>query len=149
MTSLSITTIKLYASFVISFAVTSMVLVYVFRTPHIILQDESMVDNQYHINTLSTLTKDFVSAVIILMIAQFIIYMSEIKDSLSRIAIVTIVVILISLVRHITVIGNETRDTPTDKTWYKSTTYMQSTSYDIIYMVTLYIVLTTTFAYIL
>lgn len=149
MTSLSVTIIKLYASFVISFAVTSMVLVYVFRTPHIILQDESMVDNQYHINTVSTLTKDFVSSVIILMIAQFIIYMSGINGSLSRIGIVTMVVVLISLIRHIAVIGNETRDTTTDERWYKSTTYMYSTLYDIIYMVTLYIVLTAMFAYIL
>jgi hypothetical protein len=108
-----------------------------------------MVDNQYHINTLSTLTKDFVSGVIILMIAQFIIYMSDIKGSLSRIGIVTMVVVLISLIRHIAVIGNETRDTTTDERWYKSTTYMYSTLYDIIYMVTLYIVLTATFAYIL
>jgi len=148
MVSLFTLTTKLSASFIIAFIVTTIAIVYILRTPHIILQNENMVDKHYYINTTHTLTNDLLSGVGILMIAQLIIYTADINHSLLRIAVVAGVVLLTSFIRTIDVVGNDVK-TNTNAVWYKPNTYIQSTIYDMIYMVTLYIVLTAIFAYVL
>ena len=140
-------TSKLAASFVTAFVVTSIALVYVLRAPHIIIQDAALADEYYYMNasnTASTLSGDLLGSALLLMSAQYIIYARNISSSLARIGVVAALVAIVTIVRHAS--ASEPDAEPKTGSWYARTNIKNAIAYDIIYMVTLYIVMTAIFS---
>lgn len=149
MTLTTTLTSKLTASFVAAFVVTTIVLVYVLRAPHIIIQDDALADEYYYKNAASTLSGDLIASALLLLAAQYVIYTTNITGTLPRIAIIAIVVALATTVRQISA-GSErsyvANSEPNSNTWYASVGTRNSVAYDVIFMTTLYIVLTTIYS---
>ena len=140
-------TSKLAASFVTAFVVTSIALVYVLRAPHIIIQDAALADEYYYVNASNaaiTLSSDLLGSALLLMSAQYIIYARNISSSLARIGVVAALVAIVSIVTHAS--ANATDPEPKVGSWYTRANVKNAIAYDIIYMVTLYIVMTAIFS---
>ena len=146
MTSTTILTSKLTTSFVVAFIVTTILLVYVLHAPQIITQDATIFDEYYYNNAVTTLSGDFFAGVLLLLAAQYIIYLTNITGNLSRIGIVAIVVALASALRQIVIRSNDSETEPATKRWYSTVDTHNSVVYDVIFMTTLYIVLTTIYS---
>ena len=146
MTLTTTLTTKLTTSFVAAFIVTTIVLVYVLRAPHIIIQDDALADEYYYKNAGSTLSGDLLASVFLLLTAQYVIYLTNITGNLSRIGIVAVVVALATSVRQISASSNASSSDSKPKTWYCSVDIHHSVAYDVIFMSTLYIVLTTIYS---
>lgn len=146
MTTTTILTTKLTTSFVAAFLVTTITLVYVLRAPHIIIQDDALADEYYYKNAASTLSGDLLASVLLLLTAQYVIYLTNITGNLSRIGIVVVVVALATSVRQISTRSYLDSSDTKSKTWYASVDIHHSIAYDVIFMSTLYIVLTTIYS---
>jgi len=146
MTLTTTLTTKLTASFVAAFIATTIALVYVLRAPHIIIQDDAIADEYYYKNAGSTLSGDLLASVFLLLTAQYVIYLTNITGNLSRIGIVAVVVALATSVRQISASSNASSSDSKPKTWYGSVDIHHSVAYDVIFMSTLYIVLTTIYS---
>ena len=147
MTSTATLTLISTASFVAAFVVTSIALVYVLRAPHIIIQDAALADEYYYVNAsnaVSTLSGDLLGSALLLMSAQYIIYARNISSSLARIGVVAALVAIVTIVMHAS--ANATDPEPKVGSWYTRTNVKNAIAYDIIYMVTLYIVMTAIFS---
>jgi len=145
MTSTTTLTLISTASFVAAFVVTSIALVYVLRAPHIIIQDAALADEYYYVNAsnaVSTLSGDLLGSALLLMSAQYIIYARNISSSLARIGVVAALVALVTIVRHASATESESKT----GTWYARADIKNAIAYDVIYMVTLYIVMTAIFS---
>jgi hypothetical protein len=146
MTLTTTLTSKLTASFVAAFVATTIALVYVLRAPHIIIQDTAIADEYYYKNAGTTLSGDLIAGVLLLLAAQYVIYATNITGTLARIGIVVIVTALATAVRQVSSIGSIVNPNPNAKTWYASVDIRHSVAYDVIFMTTLYIVLTTIYS---
>jgi hypothetical protein len=147
MTSTATLTLISTASFVAAFVVTSIALVYVLRAPHIIIQDAALADEYYYVNAsnaVSTLSGDLLGSALLLMSAQYIIYARNISSSLARIGVVAALVALVTIMRHAS--ATESDSESNAGSWYARADIKNAIAYDIIYMVTLYIVMTAIFS---
>lgn len=148
MTSTNTLTVIFTVSFVAAFVVTSIALVYVLRAPHIIIQDAALVDEYYYLNAsnaVSRLSSDLLGSALLLMSAQYIIYARNVSSSLARIGIVAALVAITSIVMHAS--ASEPDSMSKARSWYARTDIRNAVAYDVIYMVTLYIVMTTLYTY--
>ena len=147
MTSTATLTLISTASFVAAFVVTSIALVYVLRAPHIIIQDAALADEYYYVNAsnaVSTLSGDLLGSALLLMSAQYIIYARNISSSLARIGVVAALVAIVTIVMHAS--ASDPDAEPNTGSWYARADIKNAIAYDIIYMVTLYIVMTAIFS---
>ena len=147
MTPTTTLTTKLTVSFVAAFVATTIALVYVLRAPHIIIQDAALADEYYYVNAGTTLGGDLLAGALLLMAAQYVIYLTNITGNLSRIGIVAVVVALATSMRQISARSYVANSDPNYKTWYASVNIHNSVAYDVIFMSTLYIVLTTIYSH--
>jgi hypothetical protein len=149
MTSTTTTLVsKLIASFIAASVAMTIVFVYVLRAPHIIIQDTALVDEYYYTNATivaSTLFGEMIASALLLMVAQYVIYATSVSVSLARLCIVAAVVAMASFVRWY---ANTSETDTDDGSWYARTSLKNATAYDVIYMVTLYIVLTALFSWV-
>jgi len=148
MTSTTTLTLISTASFVAAFVVTSIALVYVLRAPHIIIQDAALADEYYYVNAsnaVSTLSGDLLGSALLLMSAQYIIYARNISSSLARIGVVAALVALVTIMRHAS--ATESDSESKAGSWYARADIKNAIAYDVIYMVTLYIVMTTLYTH--
>ena len=146
MTPTTTLTTKLTASFVAAFILTTITLVYVLRAPHIIIQDDALADEYYYNNAVPTLSGDLLASVLLLLTAQYVIYLTNITGNLSRIGIVAVVVALATSVRQISASRYVSSSDSETKIWYSNVDIHHSVAYDVIFMSTLYIVLTTIYS---
>ena len=151
MTSTTTTTLtsKLIASFIAASVATTIVFVYVLRAPYIIIQDTALVDEYYYTNptnVASTLFGEMFVGALLLMVAQYVIYATSVSVSLARLCIVAAVVAMVSFARYANT--SETDTDTDDGSWYERTSLKNAIAYDVIYMVTLYTVMTTLFSWI-
>ena len=148
MTPTTTLTSKLTVSFVAAFVATTIALVYVLRAPHIIIQDAALADEYYYVNasnTVSTLSGDLLGSALLLMSAQYIIYARNISSSLARIGVVAALVALVTIMRHAS--ATESDSESKAGSWYARADIRNTVAYDVIYMVSLYIVMTTLYTY--
>lgn len=138
-------TSKLAASFVAAFVVTSIALVYVLRAPHIIIQDAALADEYYYVNARTTLIGDLLAGALLLLAAQYVIYATNVTGSLARIGVVAALVAIVTIVRHAS--ASESDSEPKTGSWYARADIENTIAYDVIYMVTLYIVMTTLYTH--
>lgn len=146
MTPTTTLTTKLTVSFVAAFVATTIALVYVLRAPHIIIQDAALADEYYYVNAGTTLGGDLFTSAFLLLTAQYVIYLTNITGNLSRIGIVAIVVALATSVRQISASSYVSNPDSASKTWYDIVDIRNSVAYDVIFITTLYIVLTTIYS---
>lgn len=81
MTPTTTLTSKLTVSFVAAFVATTIALVYVLRAPHIIIQDAALADEYYYVNAGTTLGGDLFAGALLLMAAQYVIYLTNVTGS--------------------------------------------------------------------
>jgi hypothetical protein len=147
MTPTTTLTSKLTVSFVAAFVATTIALVYVLRAPHIIIQDAALADEYYYVNAGTTLSGDLLAGALLLMAAQYVIYATNVTGSLARIGVVATVVALATIVRHASASESDAKTDPKTGSWYARADIRNTVAYDVIYMVSLYIVMTTLYTY--
>ena len=148
MTPTTTLTTKLSGSFVAAFVATTIALVYVLRAPHIIIQDAALADEYYYVNAGTTLGNDLIAGALLLMAAQYVIYLTNVTGSLARIGVVATVVALVTIMRHVSASESSANtDDPTTGSWYARTDIRNTIAYDVVYMVFLYIVMTTMYTH--
>ena len=147
MTPTTTLTSKLTVSFVAAFVATTIALVYVLRAPHIIIQDAALADEYYYVNAGTTLGGDLLAGALLLMAAQYVIYATNVTGSLARIGVVATVVALATIVRHASASDPDANTDPKTGSWYARADIRNTVAYDVIYMVSLYIVMTTLYTY--
>ena len=147
MTSTTTLTSIFTVSYIVAFVATTIALVYVLRAPHIIIQDAALADEYYYVNAsnaASTLSGDLLGSALLLMSAQYIIYARNISSSLARIGVVAALVAIVTIVMHAS--ASEPDSESKTGSWYARADIKNAIAYDIIYMVTLYIVMTAIFS---
>ena len=148
MTPTTTLTSKLTVSFVAAFVATTIALVYVLRAPHIIIQDAALADEYYYVNAGTTLGGDLFAGALLLMAAQYVIYLTNVTGSLARIGVVSAVVAIVTIMRHVSASESESNtDDPNTGSWYARADIRNTIAYDVIYMVCLYSVMTTLYTH--
>jgi len=142
MTSTATLTTIFTVSYIVAFVATMIVFVYVFRAPHIIIQDAALADEYYYVNAGTTLGGDLLAGALLLLAVQYVIYATNVTGSLARIGVVAALVALVTIVRHASATESESKT----GTWYARADIKNAIAYDVIYMVTLYIVMTAIFS---
>jgi hypothetical protein len=147
MTSTATLTSIFTVSYIVAFVATTIALVYVFRAPHIIIQDAALADEYYYVgdsNVVRTLGGDLLGGALLLMAAQYVIYANNISGSLARLGVVAALVAIVTTVMHAS--ASESYSESKTGSWYAHASFRNAVAYDVIYMVTLYIVMTAIFS---
>jgi len=87
---------KLFISYVFSFCLCSLLLIYALRLPCYISQNKELVEEYYYKNAFTFLSLDFVLIAIYFLIAAFFIWICHVESNALQLIIVALVTLIIS-----------------------------------------------------
>ena len=88
--------LKLFISYIFSFCLCSLLVIYALRLPCFVTQNTELVQEYYYKNAFTYLSLDFVLIAVYLLIASFFIWLLKTESHATQIIIVALVTLIIS-----------------------------------------------------